>query len=175
MFGFAACLVSIGVMAVAALLSNQPLIFPSLGPTAFLIFERPYAPVAAPRNVLAGHLVGVCAGYLCLAIFGLRDAPSALASGVTADRVGAAALSMAITAAVMILARVVHPPAGATTLIVSLGLLTSPSQVGALMGAVVVFTALAVAIDRLVGLSIPLWGQSVDESGPGTPPGSWGG
>ncbi|MEO6891518.1 MAG: HPP family protein, partial [Ktedonobacteraceae bacterium] len=50
-----------------------------------------------------------------------------------------------------------HPPAGATTLIISLGLLTRPWQLLLLMGAVVLLTLQALAINRLAGIPYPLW------------------
>ncbi len=50
---------SIALMALAALVSHQPFIFPSLGPTAFLLFSSPLAPQSSPRNAFFGHLVGV--------------------------------------------------------------------------------------------------------------------
>jgi CBS domain-containing membrane protein len=85
-------------------------------------------------------------------------AGSALSVGVTWPRVIAAGLSLGLTAGVMVLLRAPHPPAGATTLIVSLGLLTQPWQLVLLMGAVVLLTLQALVINRLAGISYPLWG-----------------
>ena len=39
---------------------DEPLVFPSLGATAFLFFETPMAEVASPRNTIIGHYVGAC-------------------------------------------------------------------------------------------------------------------
>lgn len=50
-----------------------------------------------------------------------------------------------------------HAPAGATTLIVSLGILTAPLELAALMGAVVFLAYQGVAINRLAGLDVPPW------------------
>ena len=60
-------------MAGAALLTGEPFIFPSLGPTAFLLFYTPTLPAASPRNTLCGHAIGAAAGYLALVLFGLTD------------------------------------------------------------------------------------------------------
>ncbi|HEU4584334.1 MAG TPA: HPP family protein, partial [Gemmatimonadaceae bacterium] len=111
--------VSIALMATVALVSGQPFIFPSLGPTAFLFFYTPLAPAASPRNAVIGHLIGALAGWVSLAAFGLLHAGPAVGGGVTAARVGAAALSLGLTSGMMVLLRAPHPPAGATTLIVS--------------------------------------------------------
>jgi CBS-domain-containing membrane protein len=149
--------ISIGLMAVAALITGAPFVFPSLGPTAFLLFYTPMAPTACPRNTLAGHAIGAAAGYLALVVFGLQHAGPALSTGVTASRVGAAAISLGLTAGVMVWARVPHPPAGATTLIVSLGILHEPWQLGVLMLAVLLLVVQGIGINRLAGIPYPLW------------------
>jgi len=156
-FAFVNGLVSIGLMSLVALLTKQPFIFPSLGPTAFLLFYTPTQPTASPRNTLCGHLVGAAAGYLSLAIFRLLDAGPALVVGVTWARVGAAALSLALTSGVMVWLRVPHPPAGATTLIVSLGLITTVPKLGVLMLGVLLLVVQGFTINRLAGVPYPLW------------------
>ncbi|MBV9614930.1 MAG: HPP family protein, partial [Ktedonobacteraceae bacterium] len=83
----------------------------------------------------------------------------ALSVGVTWPRVIAAALSLGLTAGVMVLLKAPHPPAGATTLIVSLGILRQPWQLVLLMVAVVLLTLQALAINRLAGIPYPLWQQ----------------
>lgn len=156
-FAFVNGLIAIGVMALVALVTGEPFIFPSLGPTAFLLFYTPLLPASSPRNTIGGHLIGAAAGYVSLLVFGLTDAAPALASGVTGGRVGAAALSLGLTSGLMVLARVPHPPAGATTLIVSLGILREPWQLVVLMVAVVLLVLQGLVINRLAGIPYPLW------------------
>ncbi|MCC7365037.1 MAG: HPP family protein [Dehalococcoidia bacterium] len=150
---------SIAIMAVAALATGQPFVFPSLGPTAFLFFYTPMAPAASPRNAFIGHLIGAAAGFGCLLAFGLQDEGPATAVGVGWERVIAAALSLGLTSGVMILVNAPHPPAGATTLIISLGVLTEFEEVAVLMVAVVLLTMQAFAINRLAGLPYPVWSK----------------
>ncbi|HEX7734941.1 MAG TPA: HPP family protein [Ktedonobacteraceae bacterium] len=157
LFSFISGCISIGLMAVLALAMRSPFVFPSLGPTAFLFFYTPRAPSASPRNTLIGHTIGVLAGYASLLITGLTAAGPALAVGVTWPRVIAAALSLGLTAGLMILCKSPHPPAGATTLIISLGILTQPWQLALLLVAVVLLTIQAFAINRLAGIPYPLW------------------
>lgn len=149
--------ISIALMSIVALLTKSPFIFPSLGPTAFLFFYTPTAPPSSPRNTILGHLIGALAGWVSLAIFGLIAAPPALTSGVGWSRVAAAALSLGLTAGLMVLCKVPHPPAGATTLIVSLGLMPHIQQIPILMAAVVLLTFQAIIINRLAGIDFPLW------------------
>lgn len=150
-------LLAIAVMSAVAWATGQPFIFPSLGPTAFLLFYTPTNPAASPRNTIIGHAVGAAAGYLALVMFGLTDAPPALATEVTGGRVGAAAVSLALTSALMVWLRAPHPPAGATTLIVSLGILREPDQLAILMLAVVFLTVQGFIINRLAGIDYPTW------------------
>jgi CBS domain-containing membrane protein len=157
LYTFAACVLAVAVSGTAAHLTKQPLLFPSMGPTAFLFFEQPMANSASPRNTLIGHSVAVLAGAACLALFGLLDNPSILVEGVTPSRICAAALSLALTGAVLLLLRASHPPAGATVLIVSLGLLTKPSELALIMVGVVVLTVAGWAINRAFGVTMPVW------------------
>jgi CBS-domain-containing membrane protein len=164
LFSFVNGCLSIGIMSVAALVSGQPFIFPSLGPTAFLFFYSPLSAPASPRNAFIGHLIGVIAGWSSLALFGLRQAGPATAVGVTGPRVAAAALSLGLTSGLMVLCKAPHPPAGATTLIVSLGILRTFDQMVVLMAAVVLLIVQAFVINRLAGLPYPVWAAPSSEA-----------
>lgn len=157
MFSLVNGFLSIAIMAVAALVTEQPFVFPSLGPTAFLFFYTPMAPAASPRNALFGHLIGAAVGFGCLVAFGLQNEGPSTAVGVGWDRVMAAGLSLGLTSGLMVLFNAAHPPAGATTLIISLGVLTEVSELAVLMIAVVLLTLQAIVINRLAGIPYPLW------------------
>jgi CBS-domain-containing membrane protein len=157
LFAFVNGLIAIALMATAAVVTGQPFIFPSLGPTAFLLFYTPMLAAASPRNTLGGHLIGAAAGYLALVVFGLTDNAPALVEGVGAGRVGAAAQSLGLTSGAMVWARVPHPPAGATTLIVSLGILREPDQLVVLMIAVALLVVQGYVINHLAGIPYPRW------------------
>ena len=157
LFMFLNGFVTIALLAAVAMLSRTPFVFPSLGPTAFLFFFTPRAPAATPRHTLYGHAIGIVCGYVALRLFGLEHAPPAMVTGVSAARVGAAALSLASTGALMILLKAAHPPAGATTLIISLGIVTSPFHLVVIEIAVAILTVQAIAINRLAGIDYPLW------------------
>lgn len=141
----------------AAYLFDQPFFFPSLGPTVYLFFESPMAPMSSPRNTIIGHFVAIIAGGISLFVFGLLGAPSILEVGVSLARVGAGTLSVALTGAVLLLLRSSHPPTGATTLIVSLGFLQMPREMLMLMSGIVILTVAAWAINRLLGVPVSIW------------------
>ena len=159
LYNFLSGFVSIGLMAVFAVILHSPFIFPSLGPTAFHYFSRQTAPTASPRNAIIGHAIGIVAGYFSLVVTGLTTAGPAIANGVTWPRVIAAALSLGLTAGLMLLFRASHAPAGATTLIISLGILTQLWQLVVLMIAIILLTFQAIVINRLFGMPFPLWSQ----------------
>lgn len=166
LFAFINGVISIALMSAAALLTGSPFIFPSLGPTAFLLFYTPTAPASSPRNTICGHAIGAASGWISLAIFGLLDAPPALATHVSASRIGATALSLGLTSGLMVWFKVPHPPAGATTLIVSLSILHEPGQLAVLMLAVTLLVAQAMVINRLAGIDFPWWSPLPADPGP---------
>lgn len=57
----------------------------------------------------------------------------------------------------MVLLGVSHPPAGATTLIISLGIISKPRELVIIEVAVFLLVAQALVINRLAGLPYPLW------------------
>jgi CBS domain-containing membrane protein len=148
--------ISIGIVAIIAALTKEPFLFPSLGPTALLIFYDAQRAQAAPRNVFCGHLIGVLAGYLALVIFGLTTAKPDL-NDITPPRIGAAMFCLCVTAALMVWLHVPHSPAASTTLMVGLGLIRTPVQLGVLMLAVVLMIAQGIIINRLARVPYPLW------------------
>jgi hypothetical protein len=50
-----------------------------------------------------------------------------------------------------------HPPAGATTIIVSSGLLDKPSQIASIAVGVLIITAGSWALNRMLGIPAPVW------------------
>ncbi|MCC7418524.1 MAG: HPP family protein [Acidobacteria bacterium] len=165
LFTFVNSFVTIAMLAGLAMIVRAPFVFPSLGPTAFLFFFNPRSPASAPRHAMYGHAIGLACGWGSLALFGLLQSPSAMSGGVDLPRVLAAALSLASTGAFMILLKAVHPPAGATTLIVSLGIVTSIRHLLIIELAVALLTLQAILINRHAGIDYPLWALRDRSSG----------
>lgn len=146
---FGGCALSLAVCGAMAVWTGLPWIFPSLGPTAFIFFAAPEAPTNRPRRVLAGHAVALVCGALALVVCGLWTAPSSLVTGVDIARVLAAALALGATGGLMVLLDVEHPPAGATTLIVALGLLREPRDLLVIEAAVLALVLVCAALRPL--------------------------
>ncbi len=118
------------VIGVIGLIAGQPWLFPSLGPTAYLQVENPGLKSAHFYNTLVGHYVGIVAGLIGIAIFNLWSTPSVLISHhLVPAWVGAAAIAIFLTIIINMILRSSHPPAAATTLLVSLGAFTTPNQI----------------------------------------------
>jgi len=149
--------VTIGMLALLALVSRNPFVFPSLGPTAYLLFFSPLAKTCSPRNTIFGHAIGIICGYAAFVLTGAGALPFGLHPGIFWPRILAAALSLSATGAFMVLLEVSHPPAGATTLIISLGIISKPRELVIIEGAVFLLVAQALVINRLAGLPYPLW------------------
>jgi hypothetical protein len=148
-----AALLSLLVLALAGavgLALKQPWLFPSLGPTVMLFFQSPRQRASRPLHALVGHGVALVVGWLCLVAFGLVGAPPVPVAGLTPPYLVAGALSVALTTGVLALLKLEHPPAGATTLIVSLGIIAKPAGLLAMAAAVVLITVAGWVANRLL-------------------------
>jgi len=129
------------VLGGVAWVSGEPFIFPSLGPSAFILaFERRGEQTRTYR-VVGSHLIGGIVGLLAYSILAsgvslTTTQPPASVDGLRLA--GSGVLSIVLTAWGMIATETIHPPACATTLIVSLGLLSTPLQVTIIVVSVVI-------------------------------------
>lgn len=117
--------VAIGVapIAVVACLTSMPLIAPPLGATVYLCATIPLSPTVRTRNIVFGHAIAILCGYLALSTAGLCDAPSAALEGYSSCHATAAVVALVLTVIALVALGMPHPPCGATTLIVALGVL----------------------------------------------------
>jgi hypothetical protein len=105
-----------------ALLTHQPLVFPSLGPTALVQIETPSQPSAKPGNTLVGHRIGIIAAVFSLAITGANHMPDPIFTGVLSwQRELASALAVMFTFFGQAIFRASHAPAAATAFFLTLG------------------------------------------------------
>lgn len=157
--------VAISVNGLAAYLLSQPLLFPSLAPTVFLLLRSPLSKDASPRNTLIGHAAAILIGVGCLFAFGLYDNQSVLREGVVFFRIWATALSLALTEAVLIALKRPHTPAATTVLLVSLGLFKAPVELASLAAGIVLVAVTCWVLNRMLGVPVPPW--SPEGSGEG--------
>jgi hypothetical protein len=132
----------IAAAGMAAWVTKQPLVFTSLGPTAFEMIETPHRKSAKPYNVVGGHLIGVASGFAALWITGAWWLPPVSAGHVALARVGAAAVASLLTVLGTMLAKATQPAALSTTLLIALGTLQVPRDAAVIMAAVLLITGL---------------------------------
>jgi hypothetical protein len=114
--------VAIALPGALAVWSHQLFLFASLGPTAVLMAQQPGHPAADWYQAIAGHALGIVAACSIVWLLALSDSPSIFAvHEVSWRRVAAAVLSLALALALETCARVQHPPAASTTLLIALG------------------------------------------------------
>ncbi|PGF16010.1 HPP family protein [Natrinema sp. CBA1119] len=138
--------VLLSVPGLLAWVTGQAFIFPSLGPSAFLLATVREGEVTAPRRVIGGHCIGVVAGLIAYHAIapdlGVSVTTSAPALATAQLRfVASGVIAVVLTSGGMLATETVHPPACATTLIVSLGYLSSIVDGALIVLAVVVLVA----------------------------------
>jgi CBS domain-containing membrane protein len=152
---------AVTLLALLGLATGGAFVYPPIGASAFLIFSMPEVPSAAPRNAIGGQVCGVAAGAATLAAFGLLHRHGGVAGDMSGARVAAVGVSLLLATALMLLFKVSHPAAGASALMISLGIVTAPSQWLEILGAVVLLCAIAVVVNRWAGITYPLWSPPV--------------
>lgn len=149
-------IITLSVVGLIAHVAHESFLFPSLGPTAFIVFFAAEGRQASPRNVVCGQLVGVGAGIIAVLSLGLSDDPVDL-DDITFSRLIAVLVAITLTIVVMTWLGVEHAPAAATTLIIALGVIRSATGYVSVMGAIVVIVVLAFVINRAFRLPYPVW------------------
>ncbi|HLS89084.1 MAG TPA: HPP family protein [Sphingobacteriaceae bacterium] len=125
LWSFIGGFVGITLLAYLALQGQLFTLFAPFGASAVLLYGAPAAPFSQPRNLLGGHLLAAFIGVTVNNFFG---------SGFLAVGLG-----VALAIGLMVMLRVVHPPAGATALLGvtasqgSYAWLVSPVLAGALL------------------------------------------
>jgi hypothetical protein len=115
---------------------HQPLIFSSLGPTAYELIETPERKSARPYNVFVGHVIGVLSGFTGLYAAHAFNTPGT-SSTVLLPRVGSAVLAAALTVFITLAMKASQPAAVSTSLLIALGVLQTWQDGFVIMGAVV--------------------------------------
>lgn len=149
------------VVGAAGWIAHQPFLFTSLGPTAYELIETPDRKSARSYSIIAGHLVGVAAGFAALYLTSAWNAPSA-STGLVPLRIWAAVLACALTIAGNLTLNASQPAALSTTLLISLGNMQLPRDAAVIMAAVILMNVL--------GQPLRAWRLKMQESAkPSTP------
>jgi hypothetical protein len=150
----AALVLAVGLIGWAA---GKAWILPSIGPTAYLLAHNPAQPASRFWNIVVGHLGGMLAGFAGVWLTNAWMAPNPmLTGGMPGDRIIASVIALALTLLILTLLRAHHPPAGATTLLVSLGTVNTFGDARQVVYAVALIAALGEVARRSRLLKWPL-------------------
>lgn len=137
------------VLAAIGWATRQPLIFASLGPTAYELVEQPQLRSARAYNIVVGHLIGLGSGFLAVYLLHAWLAPNVILSGVvSADRLWAVVIATTLTTFLTLILRAGQPAALATTLLVSLGAMQTRRDAIAIVAGVLIITAIGEPVRR---------------------------
>ncbi len=137
------------VLAAIGWATRQPLIFASLGPTAYELVEQPQLRSARAYNIIVGHLIGLGAGFLAVYLLNAWAAPNVISAGfVSVERLWAAAIAATLTTLVTLLVKAGQPAALATTLLVSLGSMQTRRDAIAIVVGVLIMAAIGEPLRR---------------------------
>ncbi len=157
---FLAGVTALSTISMMAYLTDFMLLFPPLGPSAFLLFYTPLSESASPRNLILGHTVALLSGLGALAIAQalFPEMSAAAPASMNWSYITAVGLSMGAASVAMVGLRCVHPPAVATALIAAMGYLENIVQVGGVLVAVLFLAIEAYLFNRVMGgLPYPFW------------------
>lgn len=128
---------------------HQPLIFASLGPTAYELVEQPQMRSARAYNVIVGHFVGLGSGFLALYLLNAWNAPKLSPSGsLSTERMWAVVIAAILTTIINLLLKSEQPAALATTLVVGLGSMQTWRDALAMIVAVVLIAIIGEPVRR---------------------------
>ena len=123
-------LIAISCLGLLSNLSPYPLLIAPFGASTVLLFGTPNSPLAQPKNLIFGNLLGAISAVICVFLLGSSSLTSGIAVGLTI------ALGQAF--------RCLHPPAGAVALL------------GVLLKATPIFIFIPVLSSSLILLGIAL-------------------
>lgn len=150
-------LLSTGLVAGLAVATGAPLLFPALGASAVIVFGAPTAPTSRPRNVVCSHLLGAVVGWCMLAAFGVAAERGGLSAPLDAAHATTGVLSLGLTTWLMLRLAIFHPAAGATTMIVGMGLLPQAHQIVSIVAAAALLCLYARIVLRRARIAYPWW------------------
>jgi CBS domain-containing membrane protein len=158
------------VLAAIGWATRWPFVFASLGPTAYEIVEKPASKSARPYNIIAGHFVGLGAGWFALWALNAWGSPKvSVAGAVAAPRVWAALIAVVLTTGGTLAIRAGQPASLSTSLLVSLGSMQTARDAVAIIISVLMIAAIGEPLRRQRAKMAQTQGLAKDLPSPGGP------
>jgi len=124
LISFVGAFIAINILAVVCIINDQSLLIAPFGASTVLIFGAKESPLAQPRNLIMGNLLGAISSVFSFSFFGNNSFSCGIA--------------VAVAIAFGQLFRCLHPPAGAVALLgvisnANLNFILSPVLTGSLI------------------------------------------
>ena len=155
------------VLGLITIATGRPFLFPSLGPSAYLLATGEQPREEGPYHVIGGHAVAVVSGLIAyelvannVSAYVVFDRPDPAFTMELLYLSASATVAMMLTTATMLVTKTNHPAACATTLIVALGLM------GGVEDAVIIVVAVAILWylhDRVISRVATMYGFDPDD------------
>ncbi len=156
---------SLSVIGAVAYLLNWPLLFPSLAPTAFLIFYAPARPMSWPKNALLGHLIALVTGFLFFLILKELFPKEVVASELDITKTVLVSAAVAVSALLMVCLDILHPPAASTAMFAAAGYFENPAEVVGFLVALAILVAEGIVFHKVAGIVYPVWKDEASSEG----------
>lgn len=145
------------IIGLVAWLADLPMLFPALGPSAFILSNSPFTSAAAPRSVIFGHGIGIVTGAtIWHLVSAYSGAPVSIGTGGFAV-FGGATVALAVTCILLVRFSCPHAPACATALIVAMGAASRWTDLLCMALGVVLLTTVTILFSRCAGINVPTW------------------
>ena len=142
------------IIGVVAWLTDLPLLFPALGPSAFILFTKPFSPRSPPHGRwLSAIMAAMTCGVMARAGVGLACGVAVGLEGGSWLALCSATLALALTCVLLVRLRCPHAPACASALIVAVGAVTGWRELLAMAIAVMLLTLLAIGAQQFAGVN----------------------
>lgn len=151
----------LAVLGLVSWVTGQPFLIPSLGPSVFLLATLPDSRMNYPGRIIGGECIGALSGYAAFHLLVGSVGATPPLSFEAFRQVLSAFTATVLTTVGTYATNTQHPPAYATTLIVSLGILTRPPQI--LIFGVALLAM--VAVHEGVGKRLPIWNLPYENRG----------
>ena len=161
------------ILGALAWIIDLPLLFPALGPSAFILFSSPFSRAAAPRSVVLGHFAAMLSGWVVWHLVSLI-----CGQPLTLELAGwpvfiSGALALAVSCVLLVRLSCPHAPACATALIIALGAASDWAALLGMAAGVLLLTTQAVLISRIAGINVPTWSPGCEQSRQNRRQGPW--
>ncbi|MCH2448526.1 MAG: HPP family protein [Gracilimonas sp.] len=158
-------LLSMAIVGGLALVFREPMLFPSLGATAYVLFAHPHEHQGQFKNTFFSHLMAAFIGWATFYLVAIKmggdhqvNVLDIFQTGTLQSQmdgiwlyVASPAIATGLTLAAMVATHTEHSPAASTTLVFALGIFQHAWQIGIVMVGVTILLICGAVLNRLAG------------------------